>query len=48
MVNALSCLIRKKLTEDVVRNEEIEALGNQLKREVDAVFGGSIAIRELD
>ena len=48
MVNALSCLIKKKVTEDIVRDEEIDALGHQLKREIDAVFGGSIAIRELD
>ena len=49
MVNALSCLLKKKVTEDApVRDEEIDALGREIRREVDTVFGGSIAIRELD
>jgi len=49
MVNALSCLLKKKVTEDApVQDEEIDALGREIRREVDAVFGGSIAIRELD
>ncbi|WP_321507204.1 NADH-quinone oxidoreductase subunit B family protein [uncultured Methanoregula sp.] len=49
MVNALSCLLKKKVTPDMpARDEEIEALGRQLKCEVDAVFGRSLAIRELD
>ncbi len=49
MVNAFSCLLKPKVTEDeLVRDEGIEQLRAQLKREIDAVFGGSIAIRELD
>lgn len=49
MVNALSCLLKKKVTEDVpVRDEEIDALGREIRREVNTVFGRSIAIRELD
>jgi Ni,Fe-hydrogenase III small subunit len=49
MVNAFSCLLKAKVTEkEPARDEEIEQLGQDLKREVDAVFGGSIAIRELD
>ncbi|MDD5142122.1 NADH-quinone oxidoreductase subunit NuoB [Methanoregula sp.] len=49
MVNVLSCLLKRKVTADVtVRDEEIEALGREIRREVDAVFGGSLAIRELD
>ena len=42
-------LIGRKATEDfVLRDEEFEAVGAQLKREIDAVFGRSIAIREVD
>lgn len=49
MVNALSCMLKKKVTEDTrVTDEEIRAIGKDLKRGVDAVFGGSLAIRELD
>jgi Ni,Fe-hydrogenase III small subunit len=49
MVNALSCLLKRKVTEDLpVRDEEIEAIGRELKGGVDAVFGHSLAIRELD
>ena len=49
MVNALSCLIKKKVTEDgLVRDDEVTALGNQLKREINTIFGSSMAIRELD
>ncbi len=49
MVNALSCMLKRKVTEDVpFRDSEIEAIGRELNREVDAVFSGSIAIRELD
>jgi Ni,Fe-hydrogenase III small subunit len=49
MVNAFSCVLKAKVTEDKpVHEEEIERLGQGLKREIDAVFGGSIAIRELD
>ena len=49
MVNAFSCLLKKKVTEDVpVRDLGIEAIGRNLKREADAIFQRSIAIRELD
>jgi Ni,Fe-hydrogenase III small subunit len=49
MVNAFSCLFKAKVTEDEPgRDDNVEALGSDLKREVDAVFGGSLAIRELD
>ncbi len=49
MVNAFSCMLKGKITESgLVRDEEVERLGRELKREVDSVFGGSIAIRELD
>jgi len=49
MVNAFSCVLKAKVTEEKpVRDEEIEQVGQGLKREIDAVFGGSIAIRELD
>ncbi len=41
--------IGRKATEDIVlRDEEFEAVGAQLKREIDAVFGRSLAIREVD
>lgn len=50
MVNALSCLFKKKITSSTipVRDDEIEALGLELRREISAVFGRSLAIRELD
>lgn len=49
MVNAFSCLLKAKVTENtLVRDDEIERLGQGLKREIDSVFGGSLAIRELD
>jgi len=49
MVNALSCLLKKKVTEDPgVRDGEIERIGQEIHREIDAVFGRSLAIRELD
>jgi len=49
MVNALSCLLKRKVTEDLpVRDEEIEAIGREIRASVDAVFGHSLAIRELD
>lgn len=49
MVNAFSCLLKTKVTEEnLVDDAGIERLGNDLKREVNRVFGGSIAIRELD
>lgn len=49
MVNALSCLLKKKVTEDLtVRDEDIERIGREIHCEIDAVFGRSLAIRELD
>jgi Ni,Fe-hydrogenase III small subunit len=49
MVNAFSCLFKAKVTENEPdRDDKVEELGRDLKREIDAVFGGSIAIRELD
>ncbi|MDD1687619.1 NADH-quinone oxidoreductase subunit B family protein [Methanoregula sp.] len=49
MVNSLTCLLKNKVTEeDIVRDDEIEHLGREIRREIDAVFGRSLAIRELD
>ena len=49
MVNAFSCLVKRKVTDEhPVRSEEIEKLGREIKREIDARFGRSLAIRELD
>jgi Ni,Fe-hydrogenase III small subunit len=49
MVNALTCLLKKKVTEEaLVRNEDTEAIGSEIKTAIDAVFGRSLAIRELD
>jgi Ni,Fe-hydrogenase III small subunit len=49
MVNAITCLLRKKVTGDSpVPDEEIEKIGRELRREIDGVFGRSLAIRELD
>jgi len=49
MVNAFSCLVKRKVTEEhPVRSEEIERLGAEIQREIGARFGKSLAIRELD
>ncbi|MCK9579896.1 MAG: NADH-quinone oxidoreductase subunit B family protein [Methanoregula sp.] len=49
MVNALSCFIKKKLTEDEpIRDDDVERIGREIHAEVDAIFGRSLAIRELD
>ncbi len=49
MVNALTCLLKKKVTEELpVRSEDVEALGREIKTTIDAAFGRSLAIRELD
>jgi Ni,Fe-hydrogenase III small subunit len=49
MVNAITCLFRKKVTgESPVVDEEIEAIGRELRCEIDRAFGHSLAIRELD
>jgi len=48
MLNPYSIFTRR-VTEDIVfRDEEFEKLGSQLKGKIDAVFGRSLAIRELD
>jgi Ni,Fe-hydrogenase III small subunit len=49
MVNALSCLLKKKVRSDLPEYDtEIEALGRDLRCGIDSVFGRSLAIRELD
>jgi Ni,Fe-hydrogenase III small subunit len=49
MVNAFSCLLKKKVTGTLpVKDEEIERLGREIRQEIDARFGRSLAIRELD
>jgi len=49
MVNAITCLFRKKVTGGwPVPDEEIDAIGRELRCEIDRVFGHSLAIRELD
>lgn len=49
MVNALSCFFKKKVTSDLPEHDaEMEALGSNLRCEIDSVFGRSLAIRELD
>jgi hypothetical protein len=38
MVNALTCLLKKKVTEEApVRDEETEAIGREIKTVIDAV-----------
>jgi len=49
MVNALSCFIKEKITEEgPVRDEDVERIGSAIQKEINAVFGRSLAIRELD
>jgi len=49
MVNALTCLLRKKVTEEEPsRDSGIESIGRDIKATVGEVFGRSLAIRELD
>jgi len=48
MVNAISCLLRKKISGETPSDDEVEKTGRELKAAVDAVFGHSLAIRELD
>jgi Ni,Fe-hydrogenase III small subunit len=49
MVNALTCLLKKKVTEEApVRDDDVEAIGCEIKTAINAVFGRSLAIRELD
>ena len=49
MVNAFSCLLKKKVTEpDPVGDEEIRQLGEEISQRIGSRFGRSLAIRELD
>lgn len=49
MVNAITCLLKKKVPrESPVTDQEIEAIGRDLKCKISRVFGHSLAIRELD
>jgi Ni,Fe-hydrogenase III small subunit len=49
MVNAITCFFRKKVTSGpAVPEDEIETIGQELRCEIDRVFGHSLAIRELD
>jgi Ni,Fe-hydrogenase III small subunit len=49
MVNPLTYVFRSKVTEKFEFSDtELEALGSELKAEVNKVFGHSLAIRELD
>jgi len=49
MVNAFSCMLRKKVTEDSpARDEEIERIGRELRHAIDSRFSRSLSIRELD
>jgi Ni,Fe-hydrogenase III small subunit len=48
MVNAITCLLRKKIPGETPADDEVEKSGRELKAGIDAVFGHSLAIRELD
>jgi len=49
MVNAVSCMLGKKVTGPLpLRDEELERIGREIRREINARFGRSLAIRELD
>ena len=49
MAKQILSVLEKKATENFVfKDEEFEAAGLNLKKEVDRVFGRSLAIRELD
>lgn len=49
MLTALTNFFAPKVTEHVAfRDQEFEALGLQLKQKIDAAFGRSLAIREVD
>jgi Ni,Fe-hydrogenase III small subunit len=48
MVNAITCLLRKKVAGETPPDSEVEKTGRELKAEINAVFGHSLAIRELD
>jgi Ni,Fe-hydrogenase III small subunit len=49
MVNPFPLFLRSKVTETFkFRDEELETLGAEIKKEIPKVFGNSLAIRELD
>ncbi len=49
MVNALSCLLKSKVTEELpLHDDEFDRTGMEFRCTIDAVFGRSLAIRELD
>ena len=48
MVNAITCLLRKKIPGETPPDDEVEKSGRELMAEIDSVFGHSLAIRELD
>jgi Ni,Fe-hydrogenase III small subunit len=49
MVNAFSCILKKKVTEpNPVGDEEIKQLGEEIRQKIGSRFGKSLAIRELD
>jgi len=49
MVGMLDNIIKSKITEDFSFNDaELEELGIALKSKIDKIFGGSLAIREVD
>ncbi|GAK53193.1 formate hydrogenlyase subunit 7 [Candidatus Moduliflexus flocculans] len=49
MLTALTNFFAPKVTEQIrFRDEEFEALGLQLKMKIDAIFGRSFALREVD
>lgn len=49
MVKNLLNVLKKKVTEPfLLQDAEIDAIGVELKKHVDSIFGKSLAIRELD
>lgn len=49
MAKNIAAIFKKKVTEPMLfQDAELEAVGLSLKKEVDQVFGKSLAIRELD
>ncbi len=48
MFTVLTNLLTPKVTEPVSRDPEFEALGLQLHTKINAIFGRSLAIREVD
>jgi Ni,Fe-hydrogenase III small subunit len=49
MLKQISGLFTRKVTEKIdFRDAEFEALGLKLKQEINAIFGRSLAIREVD